>query len=270
MGCCDAIQVLCDWEKKSGMKLDIDARDQYGATALIKATERHHVSVVRKLLNHKAGVNLYDNYRFTALHAAIYEPNTKWFDFHFFCKGFLERTFDRIDSPKMWPIGGKLDSYAIIDQANDSLQNYLERSNVTTRCKEVVKLLLDKIEINANATDFGGNTPLDLAVKSSKGISSPTFEALKNRGAIQNLREPKDELPIEVTMVDERGRNPLHRRLIYTFSYFKEPELIRKRSDLMTSEILLSPKNPQNMKLLAALQKVRVGGSLENLFKFRI
>ena len=97
LGCCHAIQLLFDWEHKSGMKLDIDARDQHGATALIAAAERHHVSAVRLLLNHKASVNLYDYYGFTALHAAIYEPHSNWLDLHFFCKWLLNRNFDGDD-----------------------------------------------------------------------------------------------------------------------------------------------------------------------------
>ena len=100
----------------------------------------------------------------------------------------------------------------------ERLQKYLELKKGTTRIKEeVVQLLLDNDETNVNAVDFRGNTPLDLAVKSSKRITSATLEALKNRGAIRKLQEPEDEAPIEVARVDERGRNPLHRFTISRF-----------------------------------------------------
>ena len=67
-----------------------------------------------------------------------------------------------------------VDPYTVIDR----LQNYLEYNKETTRFKEeVVKLLLDNDETNVNAIDFRGNTPLDLAVKSSKRINSATFES---------------------------------------------------------------------------------------------
>src|SRR6218665_3819910 len=58
---------LFDWEQKSGMKLDVDARDQYGATALIKAAEGNHVAVMQLLLNHGVSVNLHDYHGFTAI-----------------------------------------------------------------------------------------------------------------------------------------------------------------------------------------------------------
>ena len=252
-GYCHAIQILFDWEQKSGMKLDLDARDRYGATALIKAAERNHVSVVRLLLNHKASVNLYDYYGFTALHAAIYEPNRNWFDLHFFCKGLRKRKFDGVDyleiSSKDKPTWRKetMDPYTVIDR----LQNYLEHNKKTTRFKEeMVKLLLDNDETNVNAIDFRGNTPLDLAVKSSKRITSATFEALKNRGAIRNLLEPEDEAPIEVARVDERGRNPLHRLIISRISDYASEDMKaakreqdHERFDLMVHGILLRPEN---------------------------
>jgi len=52
---------------------------------------------MRLLLNHKVSVNLHDYYGFTALHAAVYEPNSNFFDLHFFCKGLLKRKLVNLD-----------------------------------------------------------------------------------------------------------------------------------------------------------------------------
>src|SRR6218665_1393292 len=170
-GCCHIVKALFKWEQKSEMKLDLDARDQSGATALIGAVAGNHVSVVRLLLKRKVSVNLHDYYGFTALHAAVYGANENWFERNFHFKELL------VDDEIFTPFK-----------------------------EEIVELLLAHDETNVNAIDFIGNTPLDLAVKSSKQITSETFEALRNRGGIRKLTEPNDEAPIHVSRVYDRDR----------------------------------------------------------------
>ena len=253
-GCSHIIQALFDWEQKSGMKLDVDARDQYGATALIKAAETHHVSAMRLLLNHKVSVNLNDYYGFTALHAAVYEPNINLFDLHFFCKELRKRKLDCPDhfiDTGGWgePSWGEcpVARYETIDR----LQKNLDHDEKTTRFKEeMVKLLLAADETNVNAMDFRGNTPLDLAVKSSKRITSETFEALRNMDAIRKSLESEDEASIQVPRIDEIGRSPLHRLIISHISNCAvedmkaaKREQDHERFDLMVQAIILKPKN---------------------------
>src|SRR6218665_100821 len=121
---------LFDWEQKSGMKLDVDVRDQYGATALIKAAEGHHVAVMQLLLNHKVSVNLHDYYGFTALHTAVYEPNIKWFDLHFFCKELRKRKPEYVEYSAgigHWqrPLWGKqtVDVHETIDKLKKTIEH---------------------------------------------------------------------------------------------------------------------------------------------------
>ena len=184
-------------KQKSGMKLDLDARDRHGATALIKAAEGNHVSAVRLLLNHRASANMHDYYGFTALHAAIYQPNYNWFDLYFFCKGLRKGKFTNEEYPQIGHRDKRTCEEEPVDRntAIDQLEKILDSDEKKIQIKEeIVKLLLANEETNVNAIDFRGNTPLDLAVKSSKQINSGTLRALKNRGAIRNLLEPEDAI----------------------------------------------------------------------------
>lgn len=164
-GCNSVVRTILTWAIETRTWLDIDARDLYGQTALMKAAMGKHPDVVAMLLGAGASVNLSDNRAFTALHHALHE------------------TLNVVE----WGAFGEPPKRVTFEPSSGFYGRNQEQLN---RDKlKVVELLLKRADLDEGAMDCEGYTPIHIALMYGGDVYTFVIDTLKQDGKGFNISE---------------------------------------------------------------------------------
>lgn len=207
VGCTSAAETMLRWAEDADTQLDLNAQDLYGRTALITAVIQGHSGIVEMLLGAGAAVNASDRLGFTALHHALckafisakpsmFYPRERndWVDLDNFPR-------DLEELGKMKEINSTLFQNDSTDRSRDKIASELEED----RMKIVVQLLV-RPDVDVNALQFNGFSPLDIVTASDCDIHPSIMEAFEEREAILNVyrqrtRQSSSDCELEVGCV---------------------------------------------------------------------
>jgi ankyrin repeat protein len=153
----------------------INLQNNKSQTALHKASRHGHLDIVRLLLDHKADIDLQDNHGSTPLHLAIYHMSREAVQL------FLDRGAD------VTLQNGK---------GQAALHRALQRGH-----PDIIQLILSGENVDADALDNDGSTPLHLAASEAEVLSGARL--LLMHGANINLRNKKGQTPLH--LASQRG-----------------------------------------------------------------
>lgn len=199
-GCISVVNTLLKWANKTDFKLDLEARDHKGQTALMKAALGKHPKVVKELLRKGASVNMSDNCGFTTLHYAVYELPSR---ISWIIHGDIPRNYEILKRST------SIDVSLFEPDKPCTVYGRARKALNEDKCK-VVELLLCARSLSLNAFDCEGYSPLDLALFSQ--TPEHLIEILKEKGAILNIFQNNNQQckPVNCAL-EEQDTNVLHR-----------------------------------------------------------
>ena len=204
-GCDHIVKKLLDW---NSVKVDFDARDIYGETALIKAARMHRFKIVELLLANRARTDQYDHRGFTALHAALHDPDKfgSLFELiqnesNFICQSNKEPN-------EMVNSGVKNTDFVSVKNTSK-----IERDIKKIQVNALIKILVN-IGLQLETMDFEKNTPFDFLVESEIQSSRNRMEAEKCLEEMRNENSVFKETPCHFDKqwlhIKRRHESPLY------------------------------------------------------------
>jgi len=189
---------------------EIDAKDEYGQTALMHAASRGDAAVVGALLDNGANANLTDNKGLTALLYSLDDENSAYGEER---KTLPER---RLEVARRILLAKNVDVNAANEDGETPLMRAVRLANI-----DMIKALLAK-RADANRSDVFGDTAVTLAYKSGNAELEMLLPAtsLKRKPAnvlnafLRAAIEKKDEVRVKEALA--AGADPNHE---YAISY---------------------------------------------------
>jgi ankyrin repeat protein len=155
---------------------NINLQNNKAQTALHKASRRGHLDIVRLLLDHKADIYLQDNRGSTPLHLAIYRMSPEAVQL------FLDHGAD------VTVQNGK---------GQAALHRALQRGH-----PDIIQLILSRANVDADALDNDGSTPLHLAASEAEELSGA--QLLLDHGVNIDLRNKKGQTALHLASQRDR------------------------------------------------------------------
>ncbi len=159
---------------RNGAKINL--QNNKNQTALHKASRHGHLDIVRLLLDHKADIDLQDNHGSTPLHLAIYHMSREAVQL------FLDHAAD-------------------VTLRNDKGQAVLHQA-LQRGHPDIIQLILSGANVDADAVDNDGSTPLYLAASEAEVLSGA--QLLLDHGANIDLRNKTGQTALH--LASQRGR----------------------------------------------------------------
>ncbi|MFN7038411.1 MAG: ankyrin repeat domain-containing protein [Alphaproteobacteria bacterium] len=181
-------------------KVNINAKDVSGSTALHISAELGHTEFVETLLKNNARIEVSNNAKQTPLSKAVRSQ--------------------RVDTVKMLIARGA-DKDVIDEDGNTVLHNAAYSRNI-----QIIKIIVDS-KTNLNVKNFKGQAPLDIAIWHHKNASSKSYEFCKfliksgaklTEGNIEFLEEKDSEFLNELIILSKETKPNYMKRLQNTIS----------------------------------------------------